>query len=253
MCGELLCAKAFCSVLGISRGTFRKWTKHIGDGGLVPKEKPRRAHPKRDQPARLHVRAWLRWCYDHWAADFAEVQDLVGRKPANDDGEEQVGDAEFLPVNAVVPQETVAMGVLSLEQLAKRPKVLPPGSKTSLHEVYAFQNKASETKASKSTFKREFHLWKKILLFQRVSSHARCTACARYAELRGKATTEEQKANVCMNHAQHIVDIFADRDTEAFFDRLGIESARPRFAQEAAPFKETGYEKWFELLNEASK
>ena len=56
-----------------------------------------------------------------------------------------------------------------------------------------------------------------ILILQRTSGHARCTAWGRYAELRAKATSEEQKGNICANHAKHIVDIFADRDTEAFF------------------------------------
>jgi hypothetical protein len=64
----------------------------------------------------------------------------------------------------------------------------------------------------------------------------------RYAELRAKATSEEQKDNICANHAQHIVDIFTDRDTEAFFDRLGIESARLRYAQEVVPFKELAFQ-----------
>ena len=80
----------------------------------------------------------------------------------------------------------------------------------------------------------------KILIFQRVGTHAKCTVCARYAELRAKATSDVQKENICLNHARHIADIFADRDTEAFFDRMGIESARARYGTEAAPFKELG-------------
>ena len=127
---------------------------------------------------------------------------------------------------------------LALEKLAKRPKVLLPSCIMSLFEIYEFQNGRSPDSqgcASKSTFKREFSLWKKFLIFHRAPDHARCTTCGRYAELRAKATSEEQKANICANHAQRIVDIFADRDTEAFFDRLGIESARPRYTQECCP------------------
>ena len=210
---------------------------------MAPLTKPSRVRVIWDAPMR--VRSWLCWRYDHWAADFAEVQDLVGRKANNVLDEERTGDSSFLLVAEVLPHDPLATGNLNLEQLAKRPKVLPPNCMMSLFEVYAFQNGRcpdSQGCASKRTFKREFSLWKKILIFQRTSDHARCTTCGRYAELRSKETSEEQKANICANHAQHIVNIFADRDTEAFFDRLRIESARLRYAQEVVPFKEFAFQ-----------
>ena len=36
MCCQTLCAKAFRSVLGLSRGTFRKWAKSIVEGAVAP-------------------------------------------------------------------------------------------------------------------------------------------------------------------------------------------------------------------------
>ena len=50
--------------------------------------------------------------------------------------------------------------------------------------------------------------------------------------------SQEQKENVCQNHALHIDEIFLDRDVEEFFDRLGVESVRIRFRSEVAPFSE---------------
>ncbi|MFM7981734.1 MAG: hypothetical protein ACKPKO_20690, partial [Candidatus Fonsibacter sp.] len=38
------------------------------------------------------------------------------------------------------------------------------------------------------------------------------------------------------------MEIIAYRETEAFFDRLGIESARLRYAQEVVPFNEIAFQ-----------
>ena len=50
--------------------------------------------------------------------------------------------------------------------------------------------------------------------------------------------SKEQKENVCEVHACLIKEIFPDRDMESLLDRLSVESSRPRFKQELAPFKE---------------
>ena len=61
LCGQTLCAKAFRSVLGLSRGTFRKWAKSIVEGAVAPLTKPSRVSVSWDASMRLRVRSWLRW------------------------------------------------------------------------------------------------------------------------------------------------------------------------------------------------
>ena len=98
------------------------------------------------------------------------MQDLVGRKPNNVLDEERTGDSSFVLVAEVLPHDPLVTGNFNLEQLAKHPKVLPPGCMMSLFEVYAFQNGRcpdSQGCASKSTFKREFSLWK----YPHISAH----------------------------------------------------------------------------------
>ena len=234
LCGQQLCERAFRMAMGMTKRELRTMKKHAQSGAIEPPlviMKPRRI---RDAPQTLHARAWLRWIYERWAADFAEVQDLVNRSRVSP----QVGDKPFLFEQDVSPHCPTA-GALSLDKLAERPKLVPPGCPTSLFYVYKLaMTKTQETYASLTTFKREFKLWKKVLQFQRVTDHARCTECARYTELRGQSMSQEQKENVCQNHALHIDEIFLDRDVEEFFDRLGVESVRIRFRSEVAPFSE---------------
>ena len=80
--------------------------------------------------------------------------------------------------------------------------------------------------SSKSSFQREFTEWEKILLFQRVSTHAICSDCGKYHKLRAEAKTVEQKENVCSNHGRHLTAVFADSDMVSFWHRMSVESTR---------------------------
>ena len=164
---------------------------------------------------------------------------LLAKKPNNVLDEERTGDSSFLLVAEVLPHDPLAIANLNLVQLPKTPQ----GSATRLHDVVFRGLRVSERAASRRARLRvQEHLQARVLAAEKRSSsssaspdHARCRTCDRYAGFRSKATPKEQKDNICANHAQRIVDIFADRDTEAFFDRLGIESDRLRYAQEVVP------------------
>ena len=69
--GQEWCSKQFRDLLGITRNKFKDWCCQIKKGEVlaVPPDASNHVALPRDQPARRHVRAWLRWCYDAWAQD----------------------------------------------------------------------------------------------------------------------------------------------------------------------------------------
>ena len=155
------------------------------------------------------------------------MKDRVGRSDKDD---QYHLDEEFLTDTRVLAFNPFSTGVQTIEQLKKHPRVMPPGCVEELYQVYSYSSQKDSTNppASLATFRREFYDWNKVLLFQRPSEHAVCSQCGKYAELRKQAKTQEQKDNVSENHANHLIDMFADRDMEAFLHRLSIEGTRSR-------------------------
>ena len=93
--GLELCKRKFRSVLKLSRRKFNRYCQDIVNGELRPRKLEATIHqkPSRGKPAQQHVQAWLRWAYDNWAKDFAEVLDLVDRRKEKAK-ELEVGDNE---------------------------------------------------------------------------------------------------------------------------------------------------------------
>ena len=235
------CAPMFRKIVKLSKSSFRRCTKDILNGQLV--WEPQLVLPKRlshkDRPQRAHVAAWLRWVYDRLATNFAEVREKLDRDtgglPMEDLAQEGIGESAIEPFNPL------ALASASLADLRKRPKYIPPGGPTELYAIYesACSRAHHANKASCRTFHREFKQWDQILLFQTIGKHATCTMCARYLELRKQSRTKEQRDAISTNQAKHLMLIMADFDVVTFFDRLAVESARPKSLHETGPLSDS--------------
>ena len=144
--------------------------------------------------------------------DFAEVQDQIARSDKSP--HDNMLDSSFLSAaNLLDGWDPLHMGLKSMEELGKHPRVLPPGTPTELLHTYRFYSKRrGEEPSSKASFKREFRKWKKVLRFQRELTHAVCHECGVYKKLRSECKSQEEVDNVSQNHAQHLTEIFVDSD-----------------------------------------
>ena len=230
--GHDLCARKFRNILGLSRRNMQCWQGQIARGLVAPLKAPwskRKAKP--ETPQRLHVRAWLLWVYEHQTHDFATTRDQVNKAMVD----ELPCDDKNLDMQASLLDPTDPM-VNCREDIAKlRPRTLPPGTPSELRIVYNHLNAGHADLASKSTFHREFRRWENVILFQRITEHATCTLCGEYVSFKKTATSVAEIKAICDKHAEHLKDVFAMREMEAFYHRESVESTRPQAGRVVIP------------------
>ena len=206
------------------------WKGQIAEGNLAPltlKAARSKLKTKPASPQRLHVRAWFLWVYEHQTHNFATTRDQVNKAMVD----ELPSADENLDMPASLLDPTDPMVNCSKDIAKLPPRTLPPGSPSELRTVYNHLNAGHPHLASKATFNREFRRWDRAILFQRTAT----SLCGEYVAFKRTATSVDEIKAICDKHAEHLKDVFAMREMEAFYHLVSVESTRPQAGKVVIP------------------
>lgn len=225
--GHIVCHRAFCSLLGVSKKRVDRLSAAAKAGRLTVPDDGRKHNRSECGPC-LPVDAFFFYMYEYVAEPLAEGGDDSGGEAdgadADSDAQSSSDGEELSVVDSVVSRLVVGCG-------NKSPvKWMGHCTRAELYDQYhtwhVVNNKAGNP-ASMSTFRRVHKgPWHKILKIRNLGQHARCAKCAEFAEMRRHAETEGEKASVQSMIDQHHQTIFADRAVDNRAARLSEESCR---------------------------
>lgn len=219
LCGQPVCRRAFCNLLGIGRERLRKLTcaatlKHLRP--LADQRKYNLGNSVNALMKSVDVDAFFSFLYQYSAETLAD---------ADDGAIETTSEITHLLEYALGRRGDIgAQATIGLDERKVNRKWLPHMSHAELFDMYMAHGNMTSPKAGRKCFMKVWNeRWSALLRIREVAQHARCETCALLCKTRRVHPEESERQAANTAYRNHLNRMFADRAVDARLTMLSTE------------------------------
>lgn len=214
--GQNVCRRFFESTHGIGHGALDKLVMNAKHGQLaLPERGPRLA---RHAPQLASVDSWFQGLYLHLAEPLA-IAGCEGRAVGIKEGE-----SEHEVVDSVHPLYSMSLGTIDFKKGPHGEIYVPKRYLNFInsHQVWQFYQADEEVhqQVAKTTFKKSWDKWNKIMPLKDHAEGSKCNICARLTQERSEAVEPADRRKVDAEKQQHLDIVMADRQVSVKCNKL---------------------------------
>lgn len=226
--GHCVCFKAFLILTQSSKTFLNRLIEAIDAGAVVAPQDGRKTREKREAPQMASADTFFSNMWSFLGESLAET--ALPDPDSEENFFEGVSEADFDALtrergakdvyNEFVLGDANPSIAAAMPPNEREVRWIPHTNIAQMYEQYKFQHSSdSEPLCSMSVFYRCWKTrWCGVIRIRRASQHAQCETCAKYAQWRLRARSEQEKGETQAAYSKHLSQVFADRDLSARYN-----------------------------------